>query len=517
MSDTDTDDGAPITPIRPATLGKRYALTEAGNSERFWDMYRDRLRFVPKWGAWMEYARTHWRLDEGDVRVLGMAKLANRAIAVEAQDCTDGKEFQAHLDYAKASERLGNRIATVKGARSEATTLEPEDFDRDPMLFNVQNGTIELTTGELREHRPADHITRVSPWVFDPDAKCTRFDAFLLEVLPDAPTVEYVWRAVGYLLTGRTDEHALFFAHGKGRNGKTTLIKVLLTMLGPYGAQALNDLLLAKHGEQHPVGIADLHGKRLVALTEIDDHRRWDAATLKFLTGGDRVTARRMRENPWSFDPTHKFLIAANSKPSASATDEALWARVKLIGFNRRFEGAARDPALFEKLTAEIPGILAKAVKACLRWQANGLGEPPAVTEAVASYRREVDPLAGFFEGRARGEGARVTRAELRTAYEEWAKSRGEEPMSPRAFAERVRALEGVSEAKVRDRSGSPRDGWKGIGGEVAGSDGVAPYGGYDGISEPREGVIGENASTNPLPPYNREPGEDDGDEGGSS
>jgi len=502
------EEGAPVTPIRPAPA-KLYPLTEAGNSERFAAMFKDRVDYVPKWGTWMIYDGTHWTRDEGDVRVLGMAKVANRSIAAEAQGCTDAKQFQAYLDYAKASERLANRIATVKGARSEVTTAEPEEFDRDPMLFNVRNGTIELTAGKLREHRAADRITRVSPWLFEPEVKCTRFDEFLLQVLPDAATVEYVWRVLGYLLTGRVDEHALFFAYGKGRNGKTTLIRVLLALLGPYGAQALNDLLLSKHGEQHPVGIADLHGKRLVALTEIDEHRRWDAATLKFLTGGDRVTARRMRENPWSYDPSHKFLIAANAKPSASATDEALWARVKLIGFNRRFEGKARDPALYEKLAAEIPGILAKAVKACLRWQESGLGEPPAVTDAVAGYRREVDPLAGFFELRERGPNLRITRAELRSDYEAWARARGEEPMSARAFTERVRALDGVREGKVRDRNGRVQDGWTGVG-RVGTRDFVGSNSGDDGSSGARESVNRENVPTESLRPYNREPGEDD-------
>jgi putative DNA primase/helicase len=497
-----------VIPIRQMASSKKYPLTEAGNSERLADMIRETAVYVAKWASWMIYDRTHWTRDEGDVRILALAKLASRSIVAESHDETDAKRYTAILDWARSSERMANRAATVKGARSEVQLCEPEDFDRDPMVFNVQNGTIDLTAGKLREHRAADRITRVSPWTFDPDAKCTRFDEFLLEVLPDAATVEYVWRAIGYLLTGRTDEHALFFAHGKGRNGKTTLIRVLLAMLGPYGAQALNDLLLAKHGEQHPVGIADLHGKRLVALTEIDEHRRWDAATLKFLTGGDRITARRMRENPWSFDPSHKFLIAANAKPAASATDEALWARVKLIGFNRRFEGKARDPGLYEKLTTEIPGILAKAVRACLRWQAEGLGEPPSVTDAVAGYRREVDPLAGFLEERDRGAGARISRAELRSEYESWARARGEEPMSPRAFTERIRSLQGVDETKVRTAAGV-RDGWRGLG-RVVRSEAVGRREGYDGYVAAHESFIGKNSPTIALQPYEREPGEDD-------
>jgi putative DNA primase/helicase len=502
---------APIVPITSAAKAKKYPLTEAGNSERFADRYRDRLLYVPSWSTWMLHDATHWRRDEQDVRVLGLAKDSNRSIAVEAQACSDNKEYGAYLDWARSSERLANRVATVKGARSEVTTVEPQDFDSDPMLLNFTNGTVELETGQLREHRAADRITRVLPWSYDATATCPRFETFLSEVLPDAATVEYFWRAFGYSLTGRIDEHAVFFAHGRGANGKSTLFGVLTAALTPYAVVGSNDLLLAKHGEQHPVGLADLHGRRLVACSEINEHRRWDAATLKSLTGGDRITARRMRENFWSFDPTHKFWIAANAKPAAAATDEALWRRIKLIAFGRKFEGATKDPMLPAKLRAEIPGILRRAVEGCLRWQESGLGEPTAVTEAVADYRREVDPLAGFFEARERGPLARITRAALRGEYEAWSHSRGEEPMSPKAFTERVRSLDGVTEAKVKDRGGVPRDGWRGIG-PVASSEEVETKTGDDGYVAPHERVIGKTVATTSLPLYGLERGPEEDD-----
>ncbi len=506
---------APVTPIRSATSGKKYPLTEAGNSERFADMFGDRVIYVEKWKGWMVYETTHWVRDFNDVRVLGLAKESNRAVIREAGG--DKREFEAYLDWAQQSERMANRTATVKGARSEVTLADPEEFDRDPMLLNFQNGTLDLTTATLREHRATDRITRVLPYAYDPDAKCPRFDVFLYEVLQDPATIEYLWRIIGYLLTGSTTEHSLFFFWGKGRNGKTTLIKLLLSLLGPYADQGMKGLLLSKRNEGHPVEFADLKGKRLVALVEINDNQHWDAATTKWLTGGDRMKGRGMHENPYSWEPTHKLIIAANAKPFANANDEALFARIKLLAFLRSFDGAARDASLLQKLEAEIPGILAKAVRACLRWQAEGLGEPAAVTEAVASYRREVDPLAGFFDGRARGEQERVTRADLRVAYEEWARARGEEPMSPQAFTRRVRVLDGVTEGKVKDRAGNPRDGWRGIGGPVVSSESVEADRGYFSPTPVRERELGENGSYEVATRYERKPGEDDGDEGGSS
>jgi putative DNA primase/helicase len=102
--------------------------------------------------------------------------------------------------------------------------------------------------------------------------------------------------------------------------------------------------LLAKRGS-HPTELADLFGARLVASVEVEDGRRLAESLVKQLTGGDRIKARRMREDFWEFAPTHKVFLAANHKPVVRGTDHAIWRRIKLVPFDVVIPKGNRIPA----------------------------------------------------------------------------------------------------------------------------------------------------------------------------
>ena len=153
-------------------------------------------------------------------------------------------------------------------ARSEpGIPILPTDFDQDPFLLNVQNGTIDLRTGELRPHRRADLISKVIPLDYDPDARCPRWDAFLREVTNDrSELVDFLHRAVGYALTGDTRERALFIGYGGGKNGKTKFYETIAALLGPYAAHTPVQTLLAKRDHDRPGNeLAALRGVRFVS------------------------------------------------------------------------------------------------------------------------------------------------------------------------------------------------------------------------------------------------------------
>ena len=200
-------------------------------------------------------------------------------------------------------------------------------------------------------------------------------------------------RLAGYALTGDTSEHVLPFLYGTGANGKTTLINALMQTLGDYAQLAAPDLLLAKRGA-HPTELADLFGMRFVASASVEDGRRLAESLAKQLTGGDRVKARRMREDFWEFEPTHKIFLAANHKPIVRGTDHGIWRRVKLVPFTVTVPAEEQDKRLAEKLTAEAAGILAWAVRGCLDWQSDGLGEPEEVKAATKEYPTKWTPSA---------------------------------------------------------------------------------------------------------------------------
>lgn len=355
------------------------------------------------------------------------ARAKAQAFLAWSRKSQDGRRMTAMLDVAKALDGIA---------------AAPEDFDRDPMLFNVVNGTIDLRTGELRPHDRADLITRLSPVEYDPRADAPRWEAFLARMLPDPDVRAFSQRWIGYCLTGRTDEQCLVVNWGaSGDNGKSTFQNAVLAIMGEYAIQAAPDLLLAKKHESHPTEQADLHGRRLAICTEVEQGRAFALATLKRLTGGDRLRARFMARDFFEFDPTHKLMIACNDKPAVKGADHSTWRRINLTPWTVQIPAAEKDKRLPEKLTAELSGILRWAVEGCLAWQRDGLSPPAAVVAATKSYRDESDQIGRFLR-ECRDPSATSTTfhytesTELYRAFEAWCQAEGEHPgFRQRAFA----------------------------------------------------------------------------------
>jgi putative DNA primase/helicase len=348
------------------------------------------------------------------------------------------QQLQTWLVQSEMAPRLN---AMVDLARSEdGVPVLPEELDRDPWLFNCANGTLELKAGRPRPHRREDLITKLAPVEYDPSAPCDLWLKFLGRIMGDNERlITYLQRVVGYALTGDVSEQSMWFLHGSGANGKSTFLAVLLAVFGDYGMQAHPELLMEKRGDSHPTERADLFGKRFVATIETEEGRRLAEALMKQLTGGDRVRARRMREDFWEFEPSHKIFLAANHKPGVRGTDHAVWRRIKLVPFTVTIPEAEKDPRLPEKLKAELPGVLAWAVRGCLDWQREGLAEPEEVRAATAAYRKEQDTVVAFLAACCSLHPSLKAKASaLFEAYTDWS---GDKDMTSRAFGDRLRAL----------------------------------------------------------------------------
>jgi putative DNA primase/helicase len=320
----------------------------------------------------------------------------------------------------------------------------PADLDSDPWSFNCVNGTVELRTGRLREHRREDRITKLCPVAFRPEAACAAWVRFLGAVFEgDGGLVAFVQRLLGRCLSGDVSEQILPIFWGGGANGKSTLVNAVLETMGPdYSMKAPAELLMQSKGDRHPCELAQLFGMRLVVASEAHQGRRLNEALVK---------ARRMQENFWQFNPTHKIIFLTNHKPVVVGTDAGIWRRLRLVPFGVRFwdpfeaanegkdlPGALRqDKHLSEKLQAEAEGILAWMVRGCLDWQRDGLTLPEKVRTATAGYRQSEDVLARFIaECCVTGTEHRCRSGKLYDAYKRWAEANGEEPLSGRRFGE---------------------------------------------------------------------------------
>jgi putative DNA primase/helicase len=346
----------------------------------------------------------------------------------------------AVLKWCLKSEDARRINAMLEMAKSEpGIPILPEEMDRDSWLFNCLNGTLELKTGRLREHRREDYITLLCPVEYHPAAQAPRFQTLLQEIFnSDDDLIGYLQRLAGRCLTGDVSEQALHIFWGTGANGKSTLLNVLLEMLGPdYGMKAPTELLMARRGEAHPTERADLFGKRLMVCAETEEGRRLAEAFVKELTGGDRIRARRMREDFWEFMPTHKVILCTNHKPAIRGTDHAIWRRVRLVPFTVTFAEDQQDKQLPEKLRAELPGILAWAVEGCLEWQRSGMQTPKSVLVATEEYRTGEDTLAQWLAQCCKiHDTYRQKASELYVSYHAWCEQGGERPRSQRVFGE---------------------------------------------------------------------------------
>jgi putative DNA primase/helicase len=243
-----------------------------------------------------------------------------------------------------------------------------------------------------------------------------------------------------------------------GANGKSTLLKILLSLLADYGKQTGTETLLVKRGDQISNDVARLAGARLVSAVETESGRRLAEGLVKQLTGGDRMTARFLHREFFEFDPTFKLWLAVNHKPRITGSDHAIWRRIRLVPFTVTIPENERDPDLTEKLKAELPGVLAWAVAGCLAWQAEGLRAPEAITAATKEYRDESDVIATFISERCKaGPDCEVSKAGLYEAYAEWCEKSGERPLSKKELGARL-----MEKGFLDDRTKKSRF-WRGI------------------------------------------------------
>lgn len=409
--------------------------TELGYAHRLISTYGGRLRYVAPWKCWLIWDGHSWVRDV-DGQAARWAKIIVRTLMNDALAIEDQRAREAAVKLA----RRGESSSAIKGALTLASSAEeiavtPDDLDADPFLVNCRNGVLDLRTGQLSAHDPALLLTKMAKVDYQPNAVGPDFAKFLERVQPDPEMRDYLARLLGHALEGRVVEHVLPIFYGQGANGKGTLTTAVLAALGDYGDAADPHLLIARNFDAHPTGTADLNGLRLAVLHEGDAGRYLAEGTVKRLTGGDRIKARRMNQDFWSFDPSHTFLMLTNHKPLVRGTDGGIWRRLRLIPWDVVIPPQERDEGLGDRLAHELDAVFAWLVAGYQSWRAIGLADPERVVAATAAYRAESDALGRFLDQRCMSGHGTVGSTELFTAWSSWCKAEGAEPGSQTAFS----------------------------------------------------------------------------------
>jgi putative DNA primase/helicase len=406
--------------------------TDLGNSRRVISAHGHDLRYCFAWKTWLAWDGRRWAQDETGEAVRRVketqAALYHQAAAAlnalpSGADTQDQKRAWDLFKHAVKWESATAINHSLELARSEPVVpILPDALDSDPFLLNVLNGTLNLRTGQLQPHARADLITKLCLVSFDPDAACPLWLSCLQTWMDgNEKLTRYLQRVVGYGLTGDVREHALWFFYGKGRNGKSTFLGTIMSLLGSYAMQAAPELLLTKKHEAHPTERADLRGRRFVATIEVEEGRHLAEKIVKQLTGGDPIRARFLFKDFFEFLPSHKIVLAANHRPQVSGNDVGIWSRIKLVPWTITIPEERRDKTLPDKLKQELPGILCWALLGCLDWQRDGLAEPDVVRQATSEYRSQMDDVQAFVQEVCKvHESLRVQVAALVTAYQNW-------------------------------------------------------------------------------------------------
>jgi putative DNA primase/helicase len=438
----------------------RYKNTEQGWGYLFADVFKDEARFCPERKAWHIYDGTRWKHDRA---ALGAGELVKRladALNVYLMQVPDIMREQLHEGWRKW-QRRSTRETVLKDAAG-VYPIALAEFDTNPYLLNVLNGTLNLETGQLQPHSADDLITRLAPVTYDPQASFPRWIQFIDEVMNgDTSTARCLQLCLGYALSGSTELEKMFIFYGAtSRNGKSTVAETVLGVLGEYAATADPEMLsTARHtggGMKATEDLARLAGVRFVSVSEPPKGMNLNGAKVKQWTGSDSITARFLHENSFGFKPQFTFYLNTNDLPLIPDTALFKSGRMVVIPFTRHFTEVEQDTTLKQQFST------GAARSAVLNWllegyrslQVQGLILPDAVKSAVGEYSAESDTIRRFvddcLEVDASGE---IKTTDLLKTFQEWANANGVEPLNLNTFkGELLRA--GLDVGRYRPKAG---------------------------------------------------------------
>jgi putative DNA primase/helicase len=440
-------------------------LTEAALAEALSKKLQPSVVRVIHENRWLGWTADGWQ-DDSDEGLLYEAIIAEMRKAAPSQAPT-GNHEQARNDKALLKLLLRHEDSTGLNALSRLLAKklrlkhDPKCLDANLDIFGVANGTLDLVTGTIHDPEPSELVTRRSPVSFDPDATCPRWEDFLAEAISEDPEVlAYLQMVAGYCLTGRTSVEQMWILQGHGANGKSTFLNILRELFADYAETAAETLLTergARSGNTND--IAMLTGKRLVTLTESDSNHYINEFRVKQLVSGEPMAARKLYHNLAPVTPVAKFFLATNHLPKVRGTDEGIWRRLVVVEFPNEFPN---NPHLIDDLRAELPGILAWAVRGAVEWyrQERLLPVPALFRRYTDTYRHGQDHLRRFLHACAvLDPDARISAADLRLAYEAWCSSETITPLSRNEVGARLTRLR----CSRRPYGKQHRDHWFGI------------------------------------------------------
>jgi putative DNA primase/helicase len=408
------------------------ASSEDALALSFAERNQDYLRYVKEQGAWYVNSGRKWEEDKTG-RALDRARAECRRAAADP----DAKGLSEGQVRSLASSKTASAVLKLASA-DRRLALTADRFDCDPWALNTPAGIVDLQTGALRAIRPTDYMTMIT--AVGPDAACPvpLWTEFLKRVMTDdQDLILFMQRFLGYCLTGVTREQVLAFLFGTGANGKSVFMNTVFGVMGDYHKTAAMETFTESKFDRHPTELAALQYARAVSAAETEEGRHLAIAKIKRFTGGEKITAHRMRQDPYEYQPQFKLVFAGNHMPALRSVDESVRRRFLMVPFVVTIPPEQRDLDLEEKLKAEWPGILAWMIQGCLEWQRRGLSRPASISAATQDYMEGEDTIAAWIDDCCIVDpDAWTTTRELYHSWKSWADDAGERVVEEKRFVE---------------------------------------------------------------------------------
>ncbi|MDL2219865.1 phage/plasmid primase, P4 family [Ruminococcaceae bacterium OttesenSCG-928-O06] len=411
---------------------KRYPKTDLGDGNLFADYYKGVARFVSDRKKWFIYDGQRWKPDVQNLQAMELCKQLSNHLLQYAKTIKDEDTRNSYVKHVGYWQRRNYRETILKDAASVHPILYNQ-FDKNPMLFNCKNGTLNLATGTFHAHRPDDLLSKISGVTYDPKAKAGRWIRFVGEVMQgDQELVDYFQKALGYALTGDTRHECFFMLFGPtSRNGKGTAMETYAKMMGEYASAARPESISQKNKTSSGAAnedIARLAGARFVNISEPDKNMVLSAAMVKSLTGNDTITARHLYEGSFEFKPQFKLFINTNYLPAV--TDMTLFSsgRVKVIPFEKHFTEAEQDKGLKSELAkdANLSGLLNWCMEGLKAIEQGNFDVPQAILDANEEYAYNSDRTTRFIEDEMISDSMAMTLInDAYERYKEWCDANG--------------------------------------------------------------------------------------------
>ncbi|MDD4223418.1 MAG: phage/plasmid primase, P4 family [Candidatus Cloacimonetes bacterium] len=436
-----SEDGQPALPsVRDES--------DASVAELFMSQYGKEHRYVSDGNHWLHWAGQHWAPDSQAQEVhkhlhalrglLSQQKLSGTAVIDKVNDA---------IITRLSNNSTKNGIVSYLEHLPELVAYQRQ-LDAKPDIVAFENCA--LDTAKRQIIRDPDQLrgllqTKRMPVWYAEQAACPLWEAFLNTIFcGDDKLIAYVQKAAALSLSGTVREELLFFAHGSGRNGKTTFFNVLAGIFGPYSITVDPAVLTCSkldRSDRNANIKAQLRGVRFATTNEIAERSMFNDLEVKQLSSRDNIPARPLYQNPFEFTPSHKLWIRSNHKPRFNIDDKGLLRRIVLIPFNHVIPADDVEERYEDTLLKEKSGILNWLIQGWLAYLDEGLKLPPACVSEMEAYVRENDTLATFLEEACEADpNAKVLLKEFTADYNAWARLNGAEELSSTKLSSRLRA-----------------------------------------------------------------------------